>query len=288
MFSRLIPPPLPLPPLGYNPYNAAPFCPHFWNCKILERKDHKYMFMHPCVKGKSCDQLNDPYHTRFWYHLNLPTCRFGASCLQLLDPWHRAHYHHPTPEGVPALRDYMLNCDHAEHCNITSSVHRLTFQHNRPFVFPEDGVAPPFIPDHTEKMCKVCFKRARECTCEKKSISSSGSNSGSSSPPQIDPWCQSSFTQSPLPPPPPAQNKSSLLVEDESPLTSTPTSTPSPTGKVLVIPKPPSPVSSFNKRKPSPIKIKWGYDFSRNQLRCNPNSVPSKIWAQVIPQGHNI
>ena len=267
------PPPLLLLPLGYDPHNAAPFCPHFWNCKILERKDHKHKYMHPCVKGKSCDQLNDPYHTRFWYHLNLPTCYFGASCLLLQDPWHRAHYHHPMPKGVPALRDYMLNCDHAEHCNITNSVHRLTFQHSRPYIFPEDGVAPPFIPDHTEKMCKVCFKRARECTCEKKNKNNNNNNNcrdSNYSPqfqfqsqyqPQQPFYNQSCFQQSP-PLIPHALNKNSLLDEAEPQLTSIPTACTYQRGKWLTY-NFSSPISLPDKI----MTIKWMYKFDNMQSK---------------------
>ena len=69
--------------------------------------------------------------------------------------------------GEHAIRDYMLNCDHCENCIIEDKVHSMTFQHIRPFVFPSDGVAPEFVPDHKDKMCKVCHNKERECTCER-------------------------------------------------------------------------------------------------------------------------
>ena len=151
--------------MNYNKFDAAPFCPHFFNCKKLHDKEHKKKYMHPCVKGKSCDQLNSKYHTRFWYHFDLPTCPHGSACQQICDPKHRSEFHHEAKKGEHAIRDYMLNCDHCENCIIEDRVHAMTFQHIRPFVFPQDGIVPEFVPDHKDKMCKVCHNKERECSC---------------------------------------------------------------------------------------------------------------------------
>lgn len=151
--------------MNYDRYDSRPFCPHFYNCKKVDDKEHNKKYMHPCVKGLSCDQINCKYHTRFWYHFNLPTCPYGSSCAMIFDPSHRASYHHVAKKGEHAIRDYMLNCDHCESCIIDDPIHRMTFQHIQPFVFPRDGIAPEFNPDHKEKMCKKCFNKERECTC---------------------------------------------------------------------------------------------------------------------------
>lgn len=147
--------------MNYDKFDAKPFCPHFYNCKQINDKSHTKEYMHPCVKGKSCDQLNCKCHTRFWYHFDLPTCPYGSSCSKICDAKHRASFHHEAKKGERALRDYLLNCDYCERCIINDKVHSMTFQHIRPFVFPEDGIAPKFVPDHKNKKC---CQKACECT----------------------------------------------------------------------------------------------------------------------------
>lgn len=148
--------------MNYDKHNAKPFCTHFYNCKYVNNKKHNREFMHPCVKGASCDDIEDKKHTQCWYHFRLPTCPYGSSCPQIGDPSHRASYHHEAKEKEPAIRDYMLPCDYHSRCIINDDAHRLVFQHNLPFVFPKDDIAPKY----KFHVCQGCFKMSSKCTCE--------------------------------------------------------------------------------------------------------------------------
>lgn len=149
--------------MNYDKHNAKPFCPNFYNCKRYNDKEHNREFMHPCVKGASCDDIKDKKHTQCWYHFRLPTCPYGSTCPQIGNPSHRASYHHETKEkGGHAIRDYMLPCDYHSRCIINDKVHSMTFQHNLPFVFPEDDIAPKY----ELKICQRCLKLCSGCTCE--------------------------------------------------------------------------------------------------------------------------
>lgn len=129
------------PPFLRAPVKKA--CPNFFNCRDGS-PEHRNAFIHACLYGQSCRDIQNPHHTSMYYHYNKPLCN-GTNC-NITDPFHRKEYHHPRMWDYLECCKYNKGCTYAKDFNHCQRYHHLDYD-----IYPE-------IPNELKWFSKLKFK----------------------------------------------------------------------------------------------------------------------------------